>query len=669
MLERTASRERERQGPAARHAISPRPKAAPGRQVAAASNDVVNPLWRQLALRGSSGRVQAKLAISGPDDPAEREADQIADQIVPSPLCGARGACEDAHAVQRTSDGNHANGAVDSGFDGRLRSGAPLGPGVRGFFESRFGQDFGDVRVHADGQADAAARSVNALAFTIGRSVAFRAGQYSPDTPAGRKLLAHELTHVVQQRGSDRGIQRKAACPARPTGEAAQSRTPGGILATNVLFTSSAISQLDVMDFAVNSADLPPGTTSDMAWQRALSIMGGDPSIRIQVAGYTDCAGGDAENVSLRKDRTDTVLSAMPRHVAKKVLFDFAIPTTSFLDTNATPEGRARNRSVRITFTSAPPKGKDSCDLLPRATNIDEYIFLVHCLETRLKLATPADAPKALSALRQIYFGSAAWSLKSNAVWNSVIEKPSWSPGADPTPQLGAPLMSALQASDVVTQIDISHVLTGLEAMMSPHDVAHLPGPINATTVPNEEWATWAGDVGSAAAEWVVDTVFTSPGTPLSQKDYFVKFAGDDDLRGDLDAFAMRGGFNPGGSPSSRLMQAIRFTGTLSEDLRQYYRLTSSALGVSRSRGTKDFVEAYGGVLSGSSVTNRAVLAARFRPSVSQFAHLFMLLKLFKRGFFANTPRPTGAPLPNGLIDPAIDAMTDLFITWLEQHP
>ena len=221
---------------------------------------------------------------------------------MPSPPCGARGACEDAHAVQRTSDGNHANGAVDSGFDGRLRSGAPLGPGVRGFFESRFGQDFGDVRVHADGQVgNAAARSVNALAFTIGRSVAFRAGQYSPDTPAGRKLLAHELTHVVQQRGSDRRIQRKAACPARPAGEAAQSRTPGGILATNVLFTSSAISQLDVMDFAVNSADLPPGTTSDMAWQRALSIMGGDPSIRIQVAGYTDCAGGDAENVSLRE--------------------------------------------------------------------------------------------------------------------------------------------------------------------------------------------------------------------------------------------------------------------------------------------------------------------------------------------------------------------------------
>jgi outer membrane protein OmpA-like peptidoglycan-associated protein len=646
---------------------------------------------RSLAARRLPAPIQAKLKIGPVDDPLEHEADRVADQVMrvaaegialtsaPPQVSRKCGACESEQEenLQRKEAGTSldrqadsgASSAAGSGLNGLLGSGAPLAPGVRGFFESRFGRSFGDVRVHADHEADTAARSIDALAFTVGRDVVFSAGAYSPDTQSGRRLLAHELTHVVQQHGSGPWIQRAPTCPARPSGEAAQSRTPAGILATNVALASSTISQLDIRDFAVGSANLPPGTTSDPQWQRALSIMTGDPSIKIQVTAFTDCAGSDAENVSLRQDRADTVVSALPGEVRGKILFNIPISTSTFIDTNETPEGRARNRAVRVSFASAPPRGTDPCDMLSRAANIDEYIFLVHCLETRLKLTAPAEAPKALSALRQIYFGTGSWSLKPHSVWGSVIESPAWNPGADPTPQLGPSLMAALKASDVIGQIDVSHVMTGIEAMMSPHNVEHLPGLITATTVPNEEWATWAGDVGSAAAEWVVDTVFTAPATPLRQKDYFTKFAGDDDLRGNLDAFAMREGFNTGGAPSSHLMQAIRLTGTLSEDLRQYYRLTGSTLGLSRAHATRDFIEAYGGTLSGATVTNRAALAVRLRPSVSQFANLFMAAKLLKRGFFGNAPRPPGAPLPNGLIDPAVDAMTDFFISWLEQHP
>jgi hypothetical protein len=80
-------------------------------------------------------------------------------------------------------------------------SGRPLDPQTRAFFEPRFGHEFSRVRVHADARAAASARAVNALAYTIGDHVAFGHGQYAPDTPEGRRLLAHELTHVVQQRG------------------------------------------------------------------------------------------------------------------------------------------------------------------------------------------------------------------------------------------------------------------------------------------------------------------------------------------------------------------------------------------------------------------------------------------------------------------------------------
>jgi hypothetical protein len=78
--------------------------------------------------------------------------------------------------------------------------GAPLDPATRVVMEQRLGQDLSDVRVHTDAKADESARSVNAQAYTVGSDVVFKSGQYAPDTPSGLHTLAHELTHVVQQR-------------------------------------------------------------------------------------------------------------------------------------------------------------------------------------------------------------------------------------------------------------------------------------------------------------------------------------------------------------------------------------------------------------------------------------------------------------------------------------
>jgi len=78
-------------------------------------------------------------------------------------------------------------------------SGQPLDAGARAFMEPRFGHDFSQVRIHTDDQAQRSAKAVDALAYTVGSHVVFGSGQYSPDSPSGRKLLAHELTHTVQQ--------------------------------------------------------------------------------------------------------------------------------------------------------------------------------------------------------------------------------------------------------------------------------------------------------------------------------------------------------------------------------------------------------------------------------------------------------------------------------------
>jgi hypothetical protein len=89
--------------------------------------------------------------------------------------------------------------------------GQPLETATREFFAVRFGHDFGNVRVHADGKAAESARSVNALAYTVGHDVVFGAGQYAPGTHAGQRLLAHELTHVVQQSGRSARAPQPAA--------------------------------------------------------------------------------------------------------------------------------------------------------------------------------------------------------------------------------------------------------------------------------------------------------------------------------------------------------------------------------------------------------------------------------------------------------------------------
>ena len=101
-----------------------------------------------------------------------------------------------------------------------LRSeGKPLPQAVKNFFEPRFGQDFSKVRLHTNTSAAQAARSVNARAFTMGQDVVLGEGEYSPGTSEGKRLLAHELTHVVQQNGSESNeIQRDELPRLGPVG-------------------------------------------------------------------------------------------------------------------------------------------------------------------------------------------------------------------------------------------------------------------------------------------------------------------------------------------------------------------------------------------------------------------------------------------------------------------
>ncbi len=111
---------------------------------------------------------------------------------------------------------------VESGIRSLRGGGRPLGHSERGFFESRFQRDFSSVRIHDGSRAAELAASVNARAFTLGRDIVFGRGQYSPSTSAGRTLMAHELTHVLQQ---NRSILRSK--PAWSEDRSSMSGAPG----------------------------------------------------------------------------------------------------------------------------------------------------------------------------------------------------------------------------------------------------------------------------------------------------------------------------------------------------------------------------------------------------------------------------------------------------------
>ncbi len=203
-----------------------------------------SPLAAGQGVGGSAGMplfLQPKLAISRPDDPAEQEADRVADQVMRMPEQSIQRQCaaceeEEAVTVSRKAEGSVAGEAPRS-VHATLRSpGQPLSASTRAFFEPRFGRDLSQVRVHTDGEAQQSARDVNALAYTVGSHVVFGGGRYAPEAPDGQRLLAHELTHVVQQTRLSQAVPMRFGLSAPGRQEAGNlepmaqvSRTPAGL--------------------------------------------------------------------------------------------------------------------------------------------------------------------------------------------------------------------------------------------------------------------------------------------------------------------------------------------------------------------------------------------------------------------------------------------------------
>lgn len=146
----------------------------------------------------------ANARVGPVNDPLEREADHIADAVLPDRPTGIASGNGGAAGPVQAAATTEAAAVVSSG-------GAPLSPRDRAYFEPRFGRDLSDVRVHTSGEAAAAADGIQARAFAFGRNIAFAQGEYRPDTARGQHLTAHELAHVIQgTRGADPHVIRRA---------------------------------------------------------------------------------------------------------------------------------------------------------------------------------------------------------------------------------------------------------------------------------------------------------------------------------------------------------------------------------------------------------------------------------------------------------------------------
>ncbi len=208
----------------------------------------------------NANQPDSTLKINQPGDHFEREADAVAEQVMratargpykPAAFSQSPGLqrkctrCEEEdeqrRKVQRTDTAPGPDVAPPIVHEVLRSPGRPLDGGIRHLMEPRFGHDFRPVRVHTDAKAAASAQAVNAEAYTLGRDIVFGEGRYAPGSPEGQRLLAHELSHVVQQSrpGVEVAIRRQ---PKRSPSTSKQAASHGRVLFVQVDRTANTIS-------------------------------------------------------------------------------------------------------------------------------------------------------------------------------------------------------------------------------------------------------------------------------------------------------------------------------------------------------------------------------------------------------------------------------------------
>jgi hypothetical protein len=309
------------------------------------------------------------------------------------------------------------------------------------------------------------------------------------------------------------------------------------------------------------------------------------------------------------------------------------------------------------------------------ASSMGEYISLVQSLESTYRELAPRQF---LAMLRQIYYGR-PWSSRPTTQWSDVLASSPAMP--DPRHRAGrgpGSLFQALRESQELGGVDIGHVLTGLEALLNPTTQVTLSvtGPDPTVSMPNTEFATWGGDLGSAAGQSVADIFLRRPVRP--DLTYFTEYASNADLEGNIDSFGIAEGARASGGlaallsrpPSGSMAGAVRGGTPVSQILSQYYSGTISDLSRAHTNRYRSFITRIGGRVSGNRITNRASLLGPISPRVASFARLWVIREIRdERGMLSAAAEHFFPEVDlQAHLNVKSRAMVNLFLSWLESR-
>ena len=248
----------------------------------------------------------------------------------------------------QTKSGNarpEANADFQSRLDASKGGGSPLSSATSSTMESAFGADFSGVRVHTGSEAVQMNKELKAQAFTHGNDIYFNEGKYDIESTGGKHLLAHELTHTVQQTGM---VQKADDCTVYDSGEVTHSRNAAGWLDPDVILIRP--DALLIADFAIGRNRVRSTATSNLLLQTKLAEFESDCAYRFTIVGYTDCIGDESRNITLRQQRAIKVEELLGTSSRTRVSFRGMAGLGEYIAPNDTAENRAKNRSAKIEF-------------------------------------------------------------------------------------------------------------------------------------------------------------------------------------------------------------------------------------------------------------------------------------------------------------------------------
>ncbi len=488
--------------------------------------------------------IQPKLTINQPDDQYEQEADAVADKVmrmtdheaVPTSffkpavtvinrMCvQCKEEEEEEKGVQRketNADEITADKNLESYLGNLNAGGQKLPDEVRQFYEPRMGHSFDNVKVHTDTAAHASAYNINALAYTHGSNIVFGANQFNPESESGKKLLAHELTHVVQQgKATDKTIQRRTARSEYATA----AYLPGPIWNVVLIITGAPEGESEsFLDFENACMD---------------GIRG---------------AAGALGNGRTALRRTMTVRMRYRRR------FDFV-----------TIENEAYQQALHSVLPPPAPVAPAAPAVVPptpavvapapvvttsrAGADFDQFIARIDLLEAAA-IADGYSLTQRITAFRKIYYNSGgpaqtyAGSAVGGGAFNILI------PGAAST-QLPPSWLSQQNLIDAQAyfvahpevrvdpwgSVDMGHLFAGMDAGQHPASVSIALGSVRFRS--NKEAATFIGDLGSVVVEYINanpasfrDVAMSRNNTILNAQ--YTNWASDADMAGNADSYAL----------------------------------------------------------------------------------------------------------------------------------